>query len=84
MDDTLCHVNATCTNTPGSYLCDCNTGYSGDGVANCTSTLIAHTLTFICLIGVALDWEVRGAMASTFLVLRVDVVKYHRVGRLYM
>ena len=60
MDDTLCHVNANCTNTPGSYRCDCNTGYSGDGVANCTSTLVAHTHTFMCLIGVALGGQ--GAM----------------------
>ena len=27
-----CDVNATCTNTPGSFLCVCNDGYSGDGV----------------------------------------------------
>ena len=27
-----CHANAECTNTPGSFSCDCVQGYSGDGV----------------------------------------------------
>ena len=26
-----CHINATCTNTGGSYKCSCNAGYSGNG-----------------------------------------------------
>ena len=26
-----CDPNATCTNTEGSYQCQCNTGYTGDG-----------------------------------------------------
>ena len=27
----LCPNNATCTNTIGSYICSCNSGYTGDG-----------------------------------------------------
>ena len=30
-----CHTDATCTNTDGSFECNCNTGYSGDG-SKCT------------------------------------------------
>ena len=27
-----CDTNAECTNTPGSFECTCNIGYTGDGV----------------------------------------------------
>ena len=30
-----CDVNAACTNTPGSFTCACNIGYTGDGTS-CT------------------------------------------------
>ncbi|XP_078702689.1 uncharacterized protein LOC144928343 [Branchiostoma floridae x Branchiostoma belcheri] len=33
---TPCHQHATCTNTPGSYTCRCNTPYKGTGV-RCTN-----------------------------------------------
>ena len=26
-----CHANATCTNTLGTYICECDPGYVGDG-----------------------------------------------------
>ena len=26
-----CHEQATCTNSPGSYSCACNPGWTGDG-----------------------------------------------------
>ena len=29
-----CHVNATCTNTDGSYVCECYPGFNGNG-QNC-------------------------------------------------
>ena len=34
-DNNHCHANAFCTNTFGSYECECSAGYSGDG-RNCT------------------------------------------------
>ena len=30
-----CHVNATCMNTKGSYVCTCHPGYTGNG-SDCT------------------------------------------------
>lgn len=30
-----CHVNASCTNTIGSHVCECHPGYTGNGL-NCT------------------------------------------------
>ena len=35
LDADDCHANATCNNTIGSYTCECNIGYTGDGY-NCT------------------------------------------------
>ena len=32
-----CHVNATCMNTKGSYVCTCHPGYTGNG-SDCTGT----------------------------------------------
>jgi len=31
-----CHVNATCTDVIGSFVCTCNNGFEANGV-NCTS-----------------------------------------------
>ena len=33
-----CHADATCVNNPGSYECNCNPGYSGNGFS-CTGTI---------------------------------------------
>ena len=40
-----CDANATCTNTAGSYTCECNLGFSGSGI-NCTSMFKHSTLSF--------------------------------------
>ena len=36
-----CDTNAVCTNTPGSFTCACNAGYTGDGKL-CTSKYMIH------------------------------------------
>ena len=38
-----CHVNATCTEEVGGFRCDCNPGFSGDGM-NCASN--CHFILF--------------------------------------
>ena len=40
-----CNVSATCTNTPGSFNCTCNPGYTGDGVVRCDGKIwLVHLL----------------------------------------
>ena len=36
-----CHANASCNDTQGSFTCQCNIGYSGNGF-NCSSMYILH------------------------------------------
>jgi|GEM_PF-811958 len=66
-----CHADATCTDTPGSWDCVCNSGYSGDGVtcadvdecltdnggcdANATCTNTAGSRTCACNSGYSGD-----------------------------
>ena len=35
VDDNNCHENAICTNTNGSFTCQCENGYTGNGTT-CT------------------------------------------------
>ena len=35
----LCHVDANCTNIPGSFQCACKSGFTGDGRTSCVGKL---------------------------------------------
>ena len=43
--DNPCHSNATCNNTDGSYICQCDPGYGGDGF-NCTGKVTKIVIYF--------------------------------------
>ena len=40
-----CHVNATCTNTNGSYVCECYPGFNGNG-QSCTGEFNLFAIIF--------------------------------------
>lgn len=42
-----CHKEAKCTNTQGSYSCQCKRGFIGDGKHSCTRTLVFLTFYII-------------------------------------
>ncbi len=46
-DTDNCDVNATCTNTQGSFTCACNEGFTGDGVT-CSADLDCATGGAVC------------------------------------
>ncbi|XP_071062192.1 nephronectin-like [Pseudochaenichthys georgianus] len=39
-----CHSFATCINTPTSYECHCERGYTGDGTLHCNQTTVCYPL----------------------------------------
>jgi hypothetical protein len=43
LPDSPCHANATCINTHGSYICTCDSGYSGDGFT-CNGKILVRNI----------------------------------------
>lgn len=46
-----CATHAICTNTPGSYLCECDPGYDGDGFNVCELTCTCPGQNQVCVNG---------------------------------
>ncbi|KYM76277.1 Multiple epidermal growth factor-like domains protein 8 [Atta colombica] len=43
-----CHPDALCTNTHGSFSCQCKRGFNGDGKENCTKTCYERCVNGYC------------------------------------
>ena len=43
-----CNLNGNCTNTDGSFICDCATGYDGNGIDDCVDIDECVTKTDEC------------------------------------
>jgi hypothetical protein len=39
-ESVICHENAECVNTEGTFMCVCNLGFAGDGIKNCTGKVL--------------------------------------------
>ena len=40
----MCVAHSTCANALGSYMCVCNTGFTGDGFVACSGMKLFHML----------------------------------------
>ena len=46
-DTDMCHLNATCNNTQGSYTCSCNTGYAGNGLFCISKYIFSSAYSYV-------------------------------------
>ena len=44
-DTDMCHLNANCSNTEGSYTCSCNSAYAGNGFSCTSKCMCLHMRT---------------------------------------
>ncbi|CAB4002963.1 wall-associated receptor kinase-like 16, partial [Paramuricea clavata] len=69
----VCHSLAKCSDTEGSFSCQCDSGFTGDGIVNCTDekggTSEDKTIFFV----------IAGAAAVFILIISVAI--YHRIKR---
>ena len=56
-----CHVNATCTDTINSYICNCHKGFQGNGM-NCAGMTFIFYYLLVCILPVRA--EIRPHLSS--------------------
>jgi len=44
-----CSTNATCSNTNGSFICSCDSGYSGDGLT-CDGIIYIYSINILAVV----------------------------------